>query len=665
MQGQTEEVQVKQMQQVEFVMAKSPEQIELERREAALIALKQRFGVAIAKIRHSVDEDVDDDYPSCPDHYTVMVELDGATWLFSCDSSTRSAIRQSNQPGNRTIYIEGTNYNIAAEGADADLEYIESYDGINVTDFFANGRKAEMSAFVMACIRRDDSDVRRFMELVMKHGQFDVQWPTGVQTVDLVELYILLSKAKSDKAMVRLTDGTVGILSELAYHEEGMFNPEYVEYRLQRTLAIGTGITTANVTKHVLETKNTVENMAVRPATEAEIAEAVEVGRANFKLLSGEGNEGHNHVMFNGTSYTPDWRGNPVPQVTKSRVVIDAEGLRLLSQNKLQGLYNMLRMGVDLDRKRDEKAKAPTDMDLAMLEPVAIFFNLERCDWQLGYLKEITPIKFRENAFDRLVLDDHRKRLVQSLVIYTNSGNARNVDIIDGKGGGAIFLLDGPPGTGKTLTAEATAEKLERPLYKVGLGELGTNAERMEGRLNEVLNIARRWNAVLLLDEADVFLEKRSTENLTRNAMVAVFLRLMEYYNGILFLTTNRGDNFDPAVLSRVTLALHFKKPTAEGRKIIWRNLLENAEVEVTEADLGNLAALDINGREIKNAINSSQALAAADGTSVTYQHIRELTDAQALFAEEVVRTTETAETSDRSLVTRLVTALLALIGSK
>lgn len=46
--------------------------------------------------------------------------------------------------------------------------------------------------------------------------------------------------------------------------------------------------------------------------------------------------------------------------------------------------------------------------------------------------------------------------------------------------------------------------------------------------------------AVVLLDEADVFLEERDVRDLNRNALVSVFLRALEYYEGILILTSNR-----------------------------------------------------------------------------------------------------------------------------
>lgn len=48
-------------------------------------------------------------------------------------------------------------------------------------------------------------------------------------------------------------------------------------------------------------------------------------------------------------------------------------------------------------------------------------------------------------------------------------------------------------------------------------------------------------NAVVLFDESDVFLEERTQADLQRNALVSAFLRVLEYYDGILILTTNRG----------------------------------------------------------------------------------------------------------------------------
>ena len=69
--------------------------------------------------------------------------------------------------------------------------------------------------------------------------------------------------------------------------------------------------------------------------------------------------------------------------------------------------------------------------------------------------------------------------------------------------------ISGPPGIGKTLTAELLAEHLKRALMPVSAGELGTTAEAVEERLPRIFKRASRWNAVLLLDKADILLEQR------------------------------------------------------------------------------------------------------------------------------------------------------------
>jgi SpoVK/Ycf46/Vps4 family AAA+-type ATPase len=88
------------------------------------------------------------------------------------------------------------------------------------------------------------------------------------------------------------------------------------------------------------------------------------------------------------------------------------------------------------------------------------------------------------------------------------------------------------------------------------MGTLGTTADDLERRLKEILNLSAKGNAIILLDEADSFLEKRSsTSSLERNAMVCVMLQLVEYFSGILFLTSNRIDSLDPAFQTRITLS--------------------------------------------------------------------------------------------------------------
>ena len=88
--------------------------------------------------------------------------------------------------------------------------------------------------------------------------------------------------------------------------------------------------------------------------------------------------------------------------------------------------------------------------------------------------------------------------------------------------------------------------------WQISAWELGTSVEKLEAQLPLIFQRADKWNAVLLLDEADVFLEQRSIHDVHRNALFSVFLRELEYYQGIMFLTTNRVKQIDDAIASRI-----------------------------------------------------------------------------------------------------------------
>ena len=262
--------------------------------------------------------------------------------------------------------------------------------------------------------------------------------------------------------------------------------------------------------------------------------------------------------------------------------------------------------------------------------------------------------------FKGLVLQEERKTLPRPPVEANGRLNASGAafdDFVRGKGQGLIINLFGPPGVGKTMSAEATSEHLHRPLYVVGSGDLGTHAAALDDALEDAFELAASWNAVLLIDEvrltcccshnpcsrasfqqADVFLEQRSLHDLNRNAMVAVFLRHVEYYRGILFLTTNRITTFDEAFLSRIHVALHFTELSRETKAQIWRAFLRKAGLPAAELDdarVESLAVRDINGRQIKNACRTATSLALSRGEALRYTHIVEALDAMEEFMEE------------------------------
>ena len=136
-------------------------------------------------------------------------------------------------------------------------------------------------------------------------------------------------------------------------------------------------------------------------------------------------------------------------------------------------------------------------------------------------VEHITPVVWNPETFEGLVLPSDRKTLLRSL-IEAHDSNSGFDDFVRGKGQGLVINLFGPPGVGKTLSAEATSEHLRRPLYVVGSGDLGTKPSDLDHNLERIFDIATCWHAIVLIDEADVFLEQRSLHDLERNAMVAV-----------------------------------------------------------------------------------------------------------------------------------------------
>ncbi|KAI7528452.1 hypothetical protein KC317_g20652, partial [Hortaea werneckii] len=204
--------------------------------------------------------------------------------------------------------------------------------------------------------------------------------------------------------------------------------------------------------------------------------------------------------------YKYKWETGPDGCPVYIEVEVDSDGEPLRAQNISQ------------------LANAPkghfTPEELLLTSPVVLGFAFSEKLWLEFSLSGIHPITYNETAFDSLVLPPAQKSIVRALVESHRFHAAKTLDdVVQGKGKGLVAVLHGPPGTGKTLTAEGISELLKCPLYMVSAGELGTDPARLEHELQKILDIAHSWGAVLLLDEADVFLEKREVHDIHRNAL--------------------------------------------------------------------------------------------------------------------------------------------------
>ncbi|EME88151.1 uncharacterized protein MYCFIDRAFT_201419 [Pseudocercospora fijiensis CIRAD86] len=271
----------------------------------------------------------------------------------------------------------------------------------------------------------------------------------------------------------------------------------------------------------------------------------------------------------------------------------------------------------------------------AYCAPFVRGFNLKTKKWVACFVDGVEDIEWNDHAFEKLLLRQQYKDMILAFMESHIQAKDQFDDIIKGKGQGFVMLLEGEAGVGKTLTAESIAEQMHQPLYSLSAGELGTTTESVDHALQRVLDLCAKWHAVLLIDECDVYLEQRSVSDLERNKLVAVFLRLLEYYAGIMLLTTNRASSIDTAFQSRIHLSITYPKLTQASRKAIWQTFTDPREPSekhytddpISEDQLDTLSKMDLNGREIKSIARSARLLAARDEKPLIFEHVQAVLD--------------------------------------
>ncbi|KAF1956039.1 P-loop containing nucleoside triphosphate hydrolase protein [Byssothecium circinans] len=290
----------------------------------------------------------------------------------------------------------------------------------------------------------------------------------------------------------------------------------------------------------------------------------------------------------------------------------------------------VLREMYKFDWDKHKRTEPMTPEQHMLCPPRVLGYALKQKKWaQLLVSKLQPPDKADASTFqEKLQLDDELKELVQKSVQAHERGKERDwkgrplalQDFAPDKGKGLIIMLYGYPGVGKTLTAESVALMAGKPLLSVGVSDIGIEGDKVEANLQKIFYLAGKWEAVLLFDEADVFLEARGEgeNDLQRNAMVSVLLRVLEYYDGILILTTNRMKSFDIAVQSRIHIAIKYEELTAEQQSCIWESFLTQLHDKKLVDDFSDLMRWvnaygrkqRFNGRQIRNVVSTAMGIA-------------------------------------------------------
>lgn len=269
------------------------------------------------------------------------------------------------------------------------------------------------------------------------------------------------------------------------------------------------------------------------------------------------------------------------------------------------------------------------EMCAVPVHPVLPLFSLvhHRTVWvNVGNMR---PYEYDDKVQERLILPETHRRLIRSLVsnldaLRDESEGPDKSKILKSKAVSSVILNFGPPGTGKTLSAEVYAEIIHRPLYEVQGAQIGSEPSEIEQNLRQILDRSLRLKMPLLINEADAFVAKRGI-TMEQDAVVAVFLRLLEYHTGLVFLTTNRQDDIDDAIKSRCIALIQFAVPERKERMALWKVQLDQFELKLSKSDLMKCvnAFPTIVGRDIQNLIKLTSRVCKAEGTEFGFEELR------------------------------------------
>ncbi|KAF2681688.1 putative 26S protease regulatory subunit [Lentithecium fluviatile CBS 122367] len=294
----------------------------------------------------------------------------------------------------------------------------------------------------------------------------------------------------------------------------------------------------------------------------------------------------------------------------------------------------------DFDRRSVSKP-FERDGQYLLCPPQFLGYRLDTRNWlelSVTSVQEIAELASNA-AFDKLRLDPDQKNLIRSLVnSHTSSTKKKSLaeDIVKGKGKASSFFC---------MALLESAKLLRLRVW------LPSQADRnVERNLESLFELAARWRAVLLFDEADVFLESRgnNTSDLNRNALVSVLLRVLEYYQGIMILINNRIKLFDVAVQFHVNLGLMYKELEFDDKRAIFEQFIHSVDkdkVEDREAIMkwfsrgeGKEWFEHLNGRQVRNVLFSAASLGSLghSGDILKLEHIKTMAKATFKFQDSL-----------------------------
>lgn len=358
-----------------------------------------------------------------------------------------------------------------------------------------------------------------------------------------------------------------------------------------------------------------ISSLFLQPVTDEALAKVTERGKLYLsysRVCCAE--------YYDDTPMRSGFSGNQTPRTR--RVMIDPVGFNRASQ----GYNPHLRVPLP-DNVEEYIARLPNWIG---------GYDLEMNRWRTFNIWDLKPVKFDQDAWSKLIMDEDTKDLLRALVDNTGCsvGGLKQAQFNKGQ----TVLLKGPPGTGRMTTVHAVCNFLRRPLLTITItaGSLLYDHGNLMSDIALRVSLAATWNAVIVVKSADRLLESKNRELM---GCIKSVLRQFESEDCISFWVSS---DCSEELLTQFSTIVEFPELDAAARRRLWlghfglndpvascaRALVSPVDQKEIDhslllRDIEKLSRHQLDGRMIDNIVRSARALAASNGEHLSIHHIK------------------------------------------